>query len=426
MENKVSINNNSVDFSGITKDYMEAISELIWNGFDAGATNVNLIFDTNEIDFIPSIEIIDNGSGINLNHLHQTFGAFLDSLKRGAEHRSSYIRGKKGKGRFSFIAFAQTAIWDTTYFDETSGNYINYEVSIHAANKDFYHDDHQKMSTVMQTGTKLKLINLFGVTAYSFSAESFINYLKHEFGWFLLLNSKQQFKLCINGEPIEYDDILADHERSETEISDASASRFNFTITFVRWNEKIGDKFYYYFLNSDKKEVFKQLTSFNNNAINFYHSVYIESDYFNNFNFNDVEQSGDLFGSNPQSPIFRQLIKCLQKIVSLKQKAFVKENAAVELIYRFELSNSLPTFGLSEKEGQAKQQFIEVIKELYCIQPRIFKGLNDLQERLILSLIHLQLDNVGFLIPLIENLIPLNDEERQNLNRCFTQTQSIN
>lgn len=136
LENKVSINNNSVEFSGITRDYMEAISELIWNGFDAGATKIDLVFDTNEIDFIPAIEIIDNGSGINLNNLHQTFGAFLDSLKRGSDHRSSYVRGKKGKGRFSFIAFAQKAIWNTTFFDEVANEYINYDVNISASNKD--------------------------------------------------------------------------------------------------------------------------------------------------------------------------------------------------------------------------------------------------------------------------------------------------
>lgn len=413
MENKVSINNNSVEFSGITRDYMEAISELIWNGYDAGATKIDLVFDTNEIDFIPSIEIIDNGSGINLGNLHQTFGAFLDSLKRGSDHRSSYVRGKKGKGRFSFIAFAQTAIWNTTFFDEGENEYINYDVTISASNKDYYADDNRQIAVNRQTGTRLKLINLFGVTAYSFTSEAFINYLKSEFGWFLLLNSKNDFQLCINGNRIKYEDLLADHEIFEREIVDASTSRFSFTITFVRWNEKIGDKFYYYFLNSDKKEVFKQLTSFNNNAINFYHSVYVESDYFNLFQFNDTEETANMFGSNPQSPIFKQLIKDLQKIVNQKQKEFVKDDAASELIRKFENTQSMPEFAATE--AKQKLLFIELVKALYCIQPRLFKGLNEGQEKLILSLIKSQLSNKDDLFRLIRNILPINDDENQQL-----------
>lgn len=392
---------------------MEAISELIWNGFDAGATKIDLVFDTNEIDFIPSIEIIDNGSGINLSNLHQTFGSFLDSLKRGSDHRSSYVRGKKGKGRFSFIAFAQKAIWETTFYDEAANEYINYEVNISASNKDYYTDENKKTAPAAVTGTRLKLVNLFGVTAYSFTSDAFINYLKSEFGWFLLLNSKLDFQLCINGDRIKYEDILADHEIFEREIGDASTSRFKFTITFVRWNEKIGDKFYYYFLNSEKKEVFKQLTSFNNNAINFYHSVYIESDYFNLFHFNDVEETANLFGSNPQSPIFKQLIKDLQKIVTQKQKDFVKDDAAGELIRKFEQSQSMPEFAAAEFEQ--RQLFIELIKTLYCIQPRLFKGLNDAQEKMTLSLIKAQLNNKEDLFNLIRNVLNIDDDENQQL-----------
>jgi len=419
MENKVSINNNSVEFSGITRDYMEAISEFIWNGFDAGATKVNLLFDANEIDFVPAIEIVDNGTGINLNNLNQTFGAFLDSLKRSTDHRSSYVRGKKGKGRFSFIAFAQTAIWNTTFFDENIQNMVTYDVIINASNKDYYADEHKQIGIETETGTRLKLINLLGITAYNFTNDAFINHLKAEFGWFLLLNSKRNFELAINGNRIIYEDLLADHEIFEREIVDASTTSFKFTITFVRWNEKIGDKFYYYFLNSDKKEVFKQLTSFNNNAINFYHSVYIESDYFNLFNFNDAEETANMFGSNPQSPIFKQLIKALQKIVWSKQKEFVKNNAADELIQQFEGAGAMPKFGTTDEDLAEKTSFIELVKAIYCIQPRLFKGLNEAQERLTLSLIFAQMNDRKMLYTILRNALKVNEEENLQLNQLL-------
>jgi len=419
MEHKVSINNNSVEFAGITKDYMEAVSELIWNGFDAGATSVDLVFDTNEIDFIPSIEIIDNGSGIHLHSLHQTFGSFLDSLKRGSDHRSSYVRGKKGKGRFSFIAFAQRAGWNTTYYDVETDQFINYDVQIDAQNKDFYADENKSEALVKETGTRLTLANLFGVTAYSFTSEAFINYLKSEFGWFLLLNSKRDFKLCINGEKIRYEDILADHEVFTREFADASTSRFSFTITFVRWNEKIGDKFYYYFLNSDKKEVFKQLTSFNNNAINFYHSIYVESDYFNLFNSTDLEETGNLFGSNQQSAIFKQLIKALQLIVFQKQKEFVSDSAAEDLIKKFELTNSIPHFGNTVADMEDRKRFINLIKTLYCIQPRLFKSIHESQEKLTLNLIAAQMKSGNELLEILRQILHPDEKEQQQLTQLL-------
>ena len=178
MDNRVNINNNSVDTAGITKDYKEALAEIIWNGFDAQATEININFSPNQIDYINELTISDNGTGINFSNLSETFGAFLDSIKRKSFQRSSYVRGKKGKGRFSFIAFAHTATWFTTYFDSESGKLLDYEIIIHANNKDVYKDENHKISTLASTGTKIVLSNLFNVTGYSFNNEEFLSFLR--------------------------------------------------------------------------------------------------------------------------------------------------------------------------------------------------------------------------------------------------------
>ena len=44
----VNVKNQSIDSSGITSDYKVAISEYIWNGFEANATKVNIEFELNE------------------------------------------------------------------------------------------------------------------------------------------------------------------------------------------------------------------------------------------------------------------------------------------------------------------------------------------------------------------------------------------
>lgn len=424
MKNKVGINNNSVDSAGITKDYMAAVSELIWNGFDAGATSVNLIFDPNEIDYIGKITITDNGTGINLSDLGETFGAFLDSVKRSSAKRSSYTRGKKGKGRFSFIAFAEKAVWSTVFSDPGSKKYFAYDITINANNKDVYEDENKTIAQTAETGTSLTLYNLHDVTGYSFQSEEFINHLKYEFGWFLLLNNKKDYTLSINGTPIKYTDIIADNEVFNRVIQDYRDNGHHFTITYVRWNKRIGDKYYYYFLNGDKKEIFKQLTSFNNNSISFYHSIYIESDFFNEFATLDTEHSEVLFGTTPNSPVFKTLIKELQQIINLKQKAFVRMDAADELISKYEKAGVLPKFRNNKYEQQKRHDLVEVVKEMYCIQPKLFKGLNETQEKTSIAFIHLLLDTDEreSILSILEGIVTISTEERQNLSILLKKT----
>jgi len=48
MKYQLSANSNSVLNSGLTDDYRKAIAEYIWNGFDAGATCVEIRYHAND------------------------------------------------------------------------------------------------------------------------------------------------------------------------------------------------------------------------------------------------------------------------------------------------------------------------------------------------------------------------------------------
>ena len=424
MDNRVNINNNSVDTAGITKDYKEALAEIIWNGFDAQATEININFSPNQIDYINELIISDNGTGIDFSNLNETFGAFLDSIKRKSFQRSSYVRGKKGKGRFSFIAFAHTATWFTTYLDSESGKLLDYEIIINANNKDIYKDENHKISSLTYTGTKLVLSNLFNVTGYSFNNEEILSFLRNEFGWFLLLNQDNNYKLSINGEAIDFQNIIADHEIFEKAIKDANDHTHSFTITYVRWNEKIGDKFYYYFLNDEKKESYKQLTSYNNNAISFYHSVYVQSSFFNDFTASADDTSAPLFGINQSNPVFKVLLKTLQQIIEDKQKLFVRNDAADQLIAKYERNGIFPKFNNNKYEQAKRKDLVDVVKEIYCIQPKIFKGLNETQEKTSIGFINLLLDSNERenILTILEDIVHLSVEERENLATLLKKT----
>ena len=65
----LSVKNQSIESSGITKDYKEAICEYVWNGFEANATEVRISYTLGQLEGIDTVIVSDNGSGINYNEL---------------------------------------------------------------------------------------------------------------------------------------------------------------------------------------------------------------------------------------------------------------------------------------------------------------------------------------------------------------------
>ena len=112
MKRELSVKSKSIETSGITKDYKEALCEYIWNGFEANATTVSVSFTCNSLDGIESVIVQDNGDGICFETIDDTFGAFLASSKTGFSLQLK-SKANKGKGRFSCFAFASKSTWDT-------------------------------------------------------------------------------------------------------------------------------------------------------------------------------------------------------------------------------------------------------------------------------------------------------------------------
>lgn len=93
---KLSVNNQSVESSGITKDYKDALCEYVWNSFEANATAVAIDCIPNELTGSAEIVITDNGDGIAYDSLERTFGAFLDSQKN-SRIPANQNKGKQGQ-----------------------------------------------------------------------------------------------------------------------------------------------------------------------------------------------------------------------------------------------------------------------------------------------------------------------------------------
>jgi DNA topoisomerase VI subunit B len=100
----------SIEQSGLPSDYKKALVEYIWNSFDARATTVHLNFEANTLGRLESFSISDNGTGIDIKTIDDTFGNFLDSNKRDPFNKQDFQKGRKGKGRYAFSTFVIVAL----------------------------------------------------------------------------------------------------------------------------------------------------------------------------------------------------------------------------------------------------------------------------------------------------------------------------
>lgn len=97
---------------------LSAVEELVWNALDADAREVRIDLVQNALGGVDEIRVSDDGSGIDLLRVEDTFGALGGSWKRaeGAATPAARRRlhGRRGCGRFKAFALGTHVAWRTT------------------------------------------------------------------------------------------------------------------------------------------------------------------------------------------------------------------------------------------------------------------------------------------------------------------------
>lgn len=412
---KVNITNNSIS-NTVTKDVNKAICEYLWNGFDANASQLSIRYTKNAFN-ITSLEIQDNGEGIDRSSLQETFGCFQDSQKLHTYQWSSQVKGKKGKGRYSFNCFASKADWVTVYKDKES-HYIRHKITIKKGDNQNYDDNEQetKSSSVKRTGTTVSFSDI-NLSSDFFDSEVFLDYLKKEFAVFLFLNKAQFKEILINGEKLDYEDVIEDSDNKVIQI-EGDRTTFYFNVTYIRWKEKMKENYSMYFLDSSQTEKYERTTTFNNKDTKFHHSLYISSDYFNHFVDNATGEK-NLFGADNTSPkdkVFKTLVKQLKRFLEEKQKKYVAEVASKKLLAKYQYKGII-----RQPQNDYDKILVEDLKKtisaMYEVQPKIFTNLQDDQAKTLVGVVELllQTDKREDLISIMESVVKLSDDERHNL-----------
>ena len=351
----------------------QSVIELIANGFDSGATSVDVKIEHNEMHGLVSITVLDNGSGININECDQHFSRFNESSKQGDDD----LQGAHGKGRLAFHLLCSNATWYTKCHDSESKISIDSTKLRNFSAKEITPEEQYASLSSFESGTCVVLsnfhTNLPKLGVIKSNLESY-------FGWRLILNPDR--KLRVNGVEIE----IPESKLIKKKICIDGAE---FKIDFIRWVDKPGDeKSYNYVVNHDGRVLHRDLSSFNKKP-KFHLSSYSRSNWFDNFdksssplNFTDAPQV------SPESDAFKKLKKAIYEFSSEIYEQFLREFVE-EKIDEYEALGYFPEHKKLKAEEAAwrRENTKSFVKSLYITDPTVFNNTKEKPVKILLALI---------------------------------------
>lgn len=392
-----------------------AVAEYIWNGFDAGANNVDIQYESKDMGYIETFKVIDDGIGINFNKLEKLFGNFYKSEKQDIKHNGKYKnhsipKGHIGVGRLTFFAFATKATWVTSYLD---GNETKeFTISIEEESIDTYQRENSLPIITEEKTTKTEVIfKLKPIFSEATLLSEILPFLKKEFCWFLELYPEK--KITINGTPLSYKDLIRDKDEMTVKYPDSNTE---FKVKYIAWHEKLNDEYStFYYINEANKEIWKETTTLNNQGDLFYHSVYVTSGLFKEFDFSSNSQK-PLIGKNRQSDEFIYLLQKVTEYLRDKRQPFLVEDSE-KFISSYEKESILPIFSDDNWEQIRKKELKDVLKGIYQIEPKLLNFKSEIHSKTFVRFLNELLDSAkrDKLIVILNEVINLSDNQIDKL-----------
>jgi len=248
--------------------------------------------------------------------------------------------------------------------------------------------------------------------------------LRAEFAWYLEL--KEEKKIFINGEELDYSSIIAESESFPIELK-LRKEDIKFECKYIRWTSKLNDEYSrFYFLNESLELKKTKTTSLNKKGDNYWHSLLIVSDFFNETTIEEEDESETtpkLFSTSEENKIFKELIGKLNEYLKNKRRPFLKVQAE-KLIEKYEDEKVFPEFGKNDWDRARKESLENLVKEIYEVEPAVFMKLNKEQKRIFLELLNLVMDSSESesLLKIIGAVVELDSADRKEFAKLLEET----
>lgn len=302
---------------------VSAISELIWNGFDAKSQCVEVIINKNPIfDSIDSIFIKDSGSGIDNNKLLDLFGNLGESWKKQAKANGDRsLHGQYGRGRFKALSLGEKIQWKTVF--TKNDEKFEYIISADANSVKDFDIESVKKSSKPYCGTQVEILNVSESANYLLSEEA-ASELVMEFA--LFLTEYPNRKLIFNGVHLKPEDAW--NEKNDFDLGDVelpNGINTKVSLSVIEWKKKNIQREFHYCDSlgfSHYKEKLGQLIR----APGYEFTIYAKCDYFKTLSERNEISLGDMI---PELKIIKDVV--LQKArLHFLDKAFIKKTKIVD------------------------------------------------------------------------------------------------
>ena len=281
-----------------------------------------------------------------------------------------------------------------------------------------------QLSEQNATGTEVRFFNINTLTVENMSFEVIESALLKDFAWFLYLYKNKDAEIIVNGEKIDYKKYI------NTDLSEkvmVTIDGYRFEINLIVWQESISEKFCCYYF--DEKNILKgkRTTTFNHNTINFNHSVFVKSDFFDDKEnvIDDYEDTQiNLFESQDEKKILKKLHKEIQKLIEKKISVYLSDKAEEAVEAMITERKTFPNFSDDVYGQMRKNDLKRVTKEIFKLEPLIFHKLKQIQEKSLLGFLNLLLsseerENV---LTIIEQVVELSPQQRADFSMILKKT----
>lgn len=138
----------------------KALSELIWNGFDASSKIVSVTLNSTSLGGLDTIIVEDQGDGIPFKDAKTYFGEIGDSWKKIKKETYHHpLHGQNGRGRFKAFCLGADIEWNTTFVDQNS--YSTYSIIGNHNHIEEFKTSELESNNKGQKGTKVIISNLY-------------------------------------------------------------------------------------------------------------------------------------------------------------------------------------------------------------------------------------------------------------------------
>ncbi|MBY3179303.1 hypothetical protein HFO27_32685 [Rhizobium leguminosarum] len=210
-----------------------ALSELIWNAYDADAREVKIELDEGLLTKLGVIRIIDDGTGIPADDVKTLFQSLGGSWKKRAAKTSAgrSIHGEKGQGRFKAFALGDRVTWVSHHAGKT--------FSISGDKSDLRRFSISDTVPASNTGCTVEIENV--VRDFEIWAEDgFAEQVRDVFA--LQLYEDPNFRIVYDGEVIDAREAIKDVTHYEITALTEDGHEYKATLDIIEWKKKVERK----------------------------------------------------------------------------------------------------------------------------------------------------------------------------------------